>query len=254
MQITIAPDVSRLKLDLQREQDRLARVGRRVAYELAHRAVAAIKADMRTTFDRPTPWVLNGVYVAPLHDENSATVDWKPGSAGAIPAEKILRAQIEGGSRRPKRFERVLAAAGILPAGHIAVPGQNMRLDAYGNVSGAQITQILSALRAFGEVGFLANQNRKREEARMARAQAKGKAYKARAPRLFFAIQPGHPSLPAGIYRKVRQGGHIMLMAFVPSHNYRARFAPARIVRQTVAREAAEVWNLGLSRQIPFRR
>lgn len=247
--------MSRLKLDLARERDRYIRVGRRVAYELAHRSVDAIKADMRTTFDRPTPWVLNGVYVAPLRDENSATVDWKPGSAGSIPAEKILQAQIEGGRRRPKRFERLLAAVGILPPGYIAVPGANIRLDAYGNVSGAQITQMLSGLQAFGEVGYLANQNRTREAARMARAQAKGKAYKARrAPRLFFAIQPGHPSLPPGIYRKLRHGGHILLMAFVATHNYRARFAPARIVRETVARQAAEVWNLGLSRQIPFRR
>jgi hypothetical protein len=250
MQVSIAADTARLKLDLERERDRLTRVARRVVYELAHRAVLDIKADMPRTFDRPTPWVVNGVYVAPLRSENSATVDWKPGSAGSTPAEKILRAQIEGGQRNLKRFERLFA----LRPGYSVVPGKWAELDQYGNIKPSQLVQILSFLRLFSEVGFTANRSRRlRNRGRRTRA---GAEYFIRP---IGATQATHPStwhLPPGVYRvDASQGGApLLVLAFVRAARYRPRFAPARIVRETVARDASEVWNLGLARQLPFRR
>jgi len=242
MQISVRFDTERLKQDLKREQQRVASASRRAVYELAHRGVADVKEEMRRVFDRPTPWVLNGVYVAPLREQNSATVAWKPGGGSkAIPAEKILRAQIEGGARRLKRFERLIG----LPANRIAVPGKWADLDQYGNIRAGQITKILSSLRLFGEQGYRAN--RSNRPSRGARRREE-----------YFIIRPGseHAQLWPGIYRVAQDmgGAPLLVIAFVRAAQYRPRFAPARIVTQTVARDAAQVWDLALRRQLPFRR
>jgi hypothetical protein len=242
MQIAVRFDTERLKQDLMREQQRVASASRRAVYELAHRGVAAVKEEMRRVFDRPTPWVLNGAYVAPLREQNSATVAWRPGGGSkAIPAEKILRAQIEGGARRLKRFERLIG----LPANRIAVPGKWADLDQYGNIRAGQITKILSSLRLFGEQGYRAN--RSNRPSRGARRREE-----------YFIIRPGseHAQLWPGIYRVAQDmgGAPLLVIAFVRAAQYRPRFAPARVVAQTVARDAAQVWDLALRRQLPFRR
>jgi hypothetical protein len=242
MQISVRFDTERLKQDLMREQQRVMSASRRAVYELAHRGVAAVKEEMRRVFDRPTPWVLNGAYVAPLREQNSATVAWRPGGGSkAIPAEKILRAQIEGGARRLKRFERLIG----LPANRIAVPGKWADLDQYGNIRAGQITKILSSLRLFGEQGYRAN--RSNRPSRGARRREE-----------YFIIRPGaeHAQLWPGIYRVAQDmgGAPLLVIAFVRAAQYRPRFAPARIVAQTVARDAAQVWDLALRRQLPFRR
>lgn len=242
MQIAVKFDTERLRQDLRREQQRVVGASRRAVYELAHRGVAEVKEEMRRVFDRPTPWVMNGVYVAPLREQNSATVDWKPGGGSkAIPAEKILRAQIEGGARRLKRFERLLG----LPSNRIAVPGKWADLDQYGNIRAGQITKILSSLRLFGEQGYRAN--RSNRPSRGARRREE-----------YFIIRPGseHAQLWPGIYRVAQDmgGAPLLVIAFVRAAQYRPRFAPARIVAQTVARDAAQVWDLALRRQLPFRR
>ena len=54
-----------------------------------------------------------------------------------IEPEKILQAEIFGGSRRPKRSEVALRRVGILPDGYFLVPGQACPLDQYGNVKGS---------------------------------------------------------------------------------------------------------------------
>jgi len=242
MQIAVRFDTERLKQDLMREQQRVMSASRRAVYELAHRGVAAVKEEMRRVFDRPTPWVLNGAYVAPLREQNSATVAWRPGGGSkAIPAEKILRAQIEGGARRLKRFERLIG----LPANRIAVPGKWADLDQYGNIRAGQITKILSSLRLFGEQGYRAN--RSNRPSRGARRREE-----------YFIIRPGseHAQLWPGIYRVAQDmgGAPLLVIAFVRAAQYRPRFAPARVVAQTVARDAAQVWDLALRRQLPFRR
>jgi hypothetical protein len=249
MQISVRFDTERLKQDLKREQQRVASASRRAVYELAHRGVANIREAMQTTFDRPTPFVLRGVYVAPRRDQNSADVAYREFGAGTT-TEKVLRAQVEGGARRLKRFERLIG----LPAGRIAVPGKWAELDQYGNISGGQITRILSALRMFGEQGYLANRTRRSEMARYRRA-LRGKAS---APSEYFIVRPGaeRAQLWPGIYRVAQDmgGAPLLVIAFVRAAQYRPRFAPARIVAQTVARDAAQVWDLALRRQLPFRR
>ncbi len=239
MQIGVQFDTARLRQEFKREAERLARVQRRATYELAFRGVEAVRAEMLRVFDRPTPWVLNGMQVVPA--TNGATVEWKPGGGNrSISAEKILRAQIEGGPRRLKRFERLIG----LPANRIAVPGKWAELDAYGNIKAGQLVKIISELRLFGESGYIAN---RRNRSRGTRRREN-----------YFIIRPGsdHAQLWPGIYRIAHEqgGAPLLVIAFVRAANYRARLAPARVIQQTVEKDARAVWELALRGQLPFRR
>lgn len=244
MQLAIQADISRLKQDMERERNRLARVTRRVVNAAAYQALDDVREEMRRVFDRPTPYVLRGPYVVPARDGDQfsgteARVAWREFGGKSIAAEKILAAQIEGGPRRLKRFERSIG----LPANRVAVPGKWAPLDAYGNIPGPFIVQVLSALRLFGEQGFRAN---RREGARLRKGQSD-----------FFMIRPGteHRTLPPGVYRVAREmgGAPLLVIAFVRAANYRARFAPGRVVTKSVNSNIARLWEQGLAGSLPFR-
>ncbi len=242
MKITVAFDTSALRQNLESEKQRIIRTARRAVYELAHRSVAEIKEEMRRVFDRPTPWVLNGVYVAPLRSQDSAEVAWKPGGGSkAVPAEKILRAQVEGGARRLKKAERLFR----LPPNRIAVPAKWAEIDEYGSINPGQLKKILSYLQLFGEQGHLANRKNR------------NKGQRARRNEEYFMIRPGseHKTLAPGVYRVAHEmgGAPLMVIAFVRAANYRARFMPARVIQRVVERDAREVWGLALTRNLPRR-
>lgn len=245
MQIGVEADVSRLRLELQREKNRYARTVRRVVNAAAYGALDEVRAEMGRVFDRPTPYVQRGPYVVPARESDEfggaeARIDWREFAGKSIPAQKILRAQIEGGQRALKRFERAMG----LPSNRIAVPGKWAPLDAYGNIPGPFLVQVLSALRLFGESGFRAN---RREGAKLRKGQSE-----------FFMIRPGteHRQLPPGVYRVAREmgGAPLLVIAFVRAGQYRARFAPARVAAESVQRNIGTLWEQGLARTLPFRR
>jgi hypothetical protein len=241
----IAADTSRLRLDLEREKNRYARTVRRVVNAAAYGALDDVRADMVRTFDRPTPFVKRGPYVVPARDGDQfggteARIDWREFGAGPVTARKVLRAQIEGGPRQLKRFERAMG----LPSNRIAVPGKWAPLDAFGNIPGPFLVQVLSALRLFGESGFRAN---RREGARLRKNQSD-----------FFMVRPGaeHRQLQPGVYRIAREvgGAPLLVIAFVRAGQYRARFAPARVAAESVQRNIGALWQQGLAGSLPFRR
>lgn len=263
MQYAVRFDTSQLRQGLEREKRRLASTQRRAVNALAYDVRDGIREEMRKVFDRPTPYVLNGLNVIPARDSEilagggEAVIDWKPGSAGTIATGKILRAQIEGGARSMKRFERALH----LPSGWIATPAKWAELDAHGNISGAQIVRILSALRLFGEVGYIANRTRRSEQARYKRA-LRGRA---EAPAEYFVVPIGtnHSRLSPGIYRQVgnstlygASGGTapLMIVAFVRSRGYRQRLNPGAVARRIITANASTIWQQALTRTLPFRR
>lgn len=182
----------------------------------------ATKAEMRSVFDRPTPWVLGGVrYVKARRDNLEASIDfdfW--GNKQLVTVEKVLSAEIFGGQRKHKRHEIALQRAGILPAGMAIVPGPGAALDQYGNLKGGQIVQIMAWFRSFGEQGYSANSTDK-TRARLGRDKrngTKGFAY--------FALQRPNGKLRPGIYQRF-QFGHgsavKAIMYFVPTPSYRKR-------------------------------
>lgn len=119
---------------------------------------------IRDVFDRPTPYVVNSVLVRPASADKLAGevyIDFW-GRGKGVPPEKVLAAQVFGGRRRAKRAEVALQRAGLLPQGFGMVPGAAAPLDAYGNVRGPFIVQLLAYFRAFGEQGYRANMTDKR--------------------------------------------------------------------------------------------
>lgn len=124
----------------------------------AQAAQGAVRQEMTRVFDRPTPWILNSTYVKPATKANlEAHVYLKDDAAKGLSAAKTVLPQIAGGERSWKRFEASLQRIGMLGRNEIAVPGSAATLDSYGNMSRAQIVQILSYFAAFGEQGYKAN-------------------------------------------------------------------------------------------------
>jgi hypothetical protein len=150
-------EATRARLRGQQKQVRFATM---VALnQAAYGASRATSTELARVFDRPTPWVLRSVrYVKATRENLTAQVDFDAwGNKQGVTVAQILRAEITGGVRRNKRHEIALQRAGILPAGMAIVPGPGAKLDAYGNMSAGQITQILSWFQAFGEQGYRAN-------------------------------------------------------------------------------------------------
>lgn len=109
----------------------------------------ALITEMSSAFDRPTPYTLRSLFLSPAKKTKLEARVWLKDDAGkGTPATKYLLPQIEGGGRRHKRFERALAAVGLLPQGMYVVPGEAAKMDAYGNMARGQVVQILSALKA----------------------------------------------------------------------------------------------------------
>lgn len=188
----------------------------------AYEASQAIKKEIGSVFDRPTPWVLGGVrYTKATRSRLTAKVHFDIwGNKQAVTVDKVLAAEISGGKRRQKRFERALSQAGVLPAGMAVVPGSAARLDSYGNMSPGQIIQILSWFKAFGEQGYSANMRDggKRLGRDNKRTGARGFAY--------FVLKKKHGKLRPGVYQRFKLSfGYAVkpVMIFVPLPSYRRR-------------------------------
>lgn len=268
MRVRVTFDQARLDAEMRKERERLRRVAAGTVNNLAFRAQREVRAEMLRVFDRPTPWVLNGMRVIKVgetpwsskgtREEDAAvrreivsgngpieaTLDWRNAfsnadegveGGGAIPAAKILRAQIEGGPRRMKRFERALERIGAKPAGWLAVPARDQRLDRYGNLSGGRVTAILSDLQAFREGGYRAN-------------RPSGKAGRFFVIATFDAqrrLRPGIYEVQSDAARR-RGAAPRLVVAYVRPGSYTPRLFPrlqARFVAETQVAEAfAEAW------------
>ncbi|MCQ4271065.1 hypothetical protein NA655_08530 [Pseudomonas kuykendallii] len=110
---------------------------------------AELQSEMRTVFDRPTPYTLNSLRVFPATKEKLVARVWmKDESDKAAPATRWLTPQVYGGQRQDKRSEKLLRARGILPDGKYIVPGRDAKLDQFGNIGRGQLQKIISGLGA----------------------------------------------------------------------------------------------------------
>jgi len=196
--------------------------------------------EMRDIFDRPTPYTLSALRLKPATRSNLvAEVKFKDEATKAIAADKFLAAQVTGGERRAKRFERALQAVGAMPQGMRAVPGKFAELDAYGNMKPSQIVQILSWFKAFPETGYRANMNDK-GRARLAKGSKKKNI-------MGYAYFSGRINGQLGVWKRIgfALGSAVRpVLIFVESTLYEPRYDFEYVARLTFDREGE-----GLMRQ-----
>ncbi len=140
--------------------------------DAAFKAQAAMRAELRSNFDRVTPFIAGApkVFKATADDLTASirpTLDtrkvWSKGGKVGVDPQDVLQAQEFGGRRRDKRSEVVLRRAGWLPDGYQTVipdtpfPGSD---DGRGNLKGKFLQSVLSFLQTYqGGQGFKQNMN-----------------------------------------------------------------------------------------------
>jgi hypothetical protein len=176
-------------------------------------AKPAIQEEMKKVFDRPTPYTLNSVYTKLNTQDMSVDIGLKEWGGKGTAAAEYLKPQIFGGGRPMKRSEKYL--------GSYYVPGAGARLNQYGNMSGAQITQILSALKAFPEVGYLANVT--------GRSRKRNKKI-----RNFFMVKNPGGNLHPGVYERLGSGKIKPILIFIGSPHYTIRLRWFDVIKKAV--------------------
>ena len=223
-----------------------------------YRVQRDVQAEIRSIFDRPTPFITRNVHVFPATPDDlrvaiapTMTTDYlvfqRGGKVGVDPQD-VLQAQEAGGKRRDKRSESVLRRAGILPAGfQTAIPATPYpgSADAYGNIRPGFMVQMLSYLQAFNEQGFKANMLQKNRR-RLERGTAK------KAGRRYFVslgrYRDATRHLAPGIWAASGPGGVDVrpVLMFVKTPNYKQRLN----LQQIVARSNSQEY---LDRRVRFR-
>jgi hypothetical protein len=169
-------------------------------------ALAAEKRTIERVFDRPTPFSRNAFQLVPATKTRLvASVEQKP-AIGSRNARQWLKPQVFGGPRKHKAFERHLIAVGAMPSNLFAVPTRSCPRDAYGNIRGSIIMQILSDLGAHAvdpwqNASAWSRRRNKRER--------------------FYLLRAGNTPLAIAINKG---GKGVVYVVYVRTPNYRKRF------------------------------
>jgi hypothetical protein len=164
----------------------------------------AVPNAMRQVFRDPVPRTLNALRYKPATKSTLTATLWinDDGGKGIAPA-KYLAAEVQGGARHQKRFERALQMRGLMPAGMFAIPAESAPRNANGDVPGSFYVRILSYLAAFGEQGYRANMTDK-NRARIAGIKVNARGFKTITGAMYFvSLGRGKAKhLKPGIYKK----------------------------------------------------
>jgi hypothetical protein len=180
------------------------------------------KVEIPKVFDRPTPLTQNAIlYTKATKQRPFAEVFVRNEAFKGTAPEKYLQAQVLGGTRRQKRSEKWLAGHGAMPSGSFWVPAQGSKLDAYGNLRGAALTSILSAIGANPAADTAqTDKSRKRRQARERRKHG----YTTDT----FVLKKARGKLKAGVYKRInlgRLGSAVLpILLFVSRVTYRKRY------------------------------
>ena len=217
--------------------------------------------EMRKRFDRVTPYIEDSPWVyRATPDKLEVSIEARYKGGKGVDPQKILTAQALGGRRRDKRSEAALRRVGILPAGYqTAIPREPFpgSEDAFGNLKGSFLVQLISYFQAFGEQGYRANMTDRRKR-NLRKQQGIGsiatkKVYKTTLGVRFFVsygrMRDNKTShLPPGIW--AARGTHDVdvkpVLMFVRAGTYKPRLAMDSV------QEAADLQNY-LDRRVRFR-
>lgn len=165
-----------------------------------------LKAVTPRYVDRPTKWTTNAVFVQPAKPGNlTARFGFKDTAVKGRAAAQYLQPMVAGEPRGFKRYEEAMQSRGVLRGYEYTVPAEArpnggvypLKLNAYGNLSAATYTQVLSRLGGLREQGSLGN------------VSGASRSQRKRRESDYFVGTPG--GLPRGIYARVgprpRNGG-----------------------------------------------
>lgn len=178
------------------------------------------QSDMAGAFKSASPYVKRSTFSTSATKTNlTATVglkDQKP-SGGTAPAV-LLKEHFTGGLRGNKPFEKAIASLGAMPRGYRAVPGNGIKLDAYGNPSRKDIGEMLGSLRTRMQV-------------------FKGRGKRAMLVGYFIVPVGARSHLSPGIYKRMANRVIKVMFLFVRRAAYQKLMDMERSTREVVARE-----------------
>lgn len=184
-----------------------------VAYTLtqvARLAREAETAEIMQVFDNPAPFTRTAVGTIPANKTSlESSVFIKDRQA------RYLRAEVEGGQRDLKPFEKIFGKG-------IALPGAGARLNQYGNLTRATIKKIAAELNSSGT------------------------------SKRYFKGQPRGHNLPEAIYARVDGNRKIVpVLVFATSAEYQSRLRFSEVAeltaRESFAREMLQAWERALA-------
>lgn len=235
---------------MQRLLDNLGQYARQILYAKMRAinwtsalAMKSANSAMRADFDRPTPFVLRGLFISYATKERlSSEVKVKDTPAERSTyslAEKIGQEFAGGSGRLQTRMETAFARAGVISAGEYLVPGPDAVLDRFGNLSRAQTKSAYAALKTVSADATSAGQTRKSRK----NTSADG--------RLFWSHGRGHTSgLRRGLWGTDAQGQPRLVLVVVPKVSYRRLIELDRIAQITVDRYFRKNFERALQRAI----
>lgn len=154
MQIKIDTNIAAVQQALKKAASQVPFALAVAMNKTVEKALVAVRAEMPRVFDNPTPWVLNSLRVKRATKTSlSAELAYKDRNS-AESSRSMVEPHVLGGKRHYKAMEARLYGMGLLAKGYNAVPGAAAKLDANGNMSQGQISQLLNVLGAYTESGF----------------------------------------------------------------------------------------------------
>jgi hypothetical protein len=228
MQVTFRPDLRAFLQGVENLKSKQLPFATSMAINRSlNDAKAQVVSTMQRVFETPRPFILRGVrtqYSSKRDLRGRIYLEDFPGKGVAV--DRVLLAEVVGGERRFLKFEKALQARNLLPSGMYAVPTKYAPRDAYGNVPGNFVVQVLAYLQAFGEQGYKANMTR----------TSRGRKKLDKAGIGFFVGQP-KPTAPLGIWerRQFASGSAVRpVFIFVKSVRYQKRLPFYEIVDETL--------------------
>lgn len=166
MQISIKHDLKKAARKLSEiEKKQLPAATQWALNNTAKKVKEAEEREIRQVFRNPTKYTQNALWIKWAKKSNlQALVKIKDESVKGNAAVKFLKAEIEGGPRRHKGFEKLLIAKGQMPRNMFAVPSRTIKKNQYGNVSNGLIQRILSGLSSQRDIHQNARAGSKRSK------------------------------------------------------------------------------------------
>jgi hypothetical protein len=217
-------------------------------------------AQMRSKFDRPTPFVMKGLRVKPaektefpmearvfvkdfpISGHNSFSDQYQSGLAN------IIGHQFGGGRRQRKLLEARLQQRGLITASEYLVPGKAAKLDSYGNISRGQLQQILSQLyiRQSGYDNLPTGSKRSKRNVKRA-----GEIFWSTGIKGYATNQGHNGTLSKGVWLRTNGGRSLKpLMIVVKRPNYKQRIDMQSIADEVMAKDFPALFNKALEAKI----